>query len=482
MNYKLVLRVIGMLLLCEAVLMIPSLGVAMIYRDGDTMAFVISMLVTAGCGLLPTLLARPEKNDMNAKDGMAVAGLSWILLSAFGSLPFILSGAIPHVADAFFETVSGFTTTGATILTQIEGLPRGVLFWRSFTHWIGGMGILIFTLAVLPRLTGRTTYMARAESPGPTFSKLLPRMGDTAKVLYGIYMALTVLLLLCLLLAGMSPYDALIHAFSTAGTGGFSNYNASVASFGSPAIEWIIAVFMMLFGVNFALYFHLLRREFGQALRNEELWVYGGLVVLSTAGITAAILPQVEGGFMTALRQAFFQTTAIVSTTGFVTADFDVWPGIAQAILLLLMCFGACAGSTAGGFKLSRVLLLAKSTYREMRHTLQPRKVSVVRVDGKVASEETLSQLGVYLFLYIIVLFVCTLLLAMQNIDILSALTAALTCISNVGPGLRAVGPTQNFAFMTVPAKYLCSFLMLAGRLEIYPILLLFSANLWRKN
>ena len=271
MNYKLVFRLLGRLLLMEALLMLPSMGVSLIFRQGDTLAFLEAIAITATAGGLLALLLKPNREDLTARDGMAVAGLSWVILSFFGALPFVLSGAIPHVVDAYFEAVSGFTTTGSTILTEIEHLPKGVLFWRSFTHWIGGMGVLIFTLAVLPRLSGRTSHLARAESPGPTFTKLMPKMGDTAKVLYALYIALTAIEALCLLLAGMNLYDALIHAFGTAGTGGFSNYNTSIAAFHSPLIEWIIAVFMMLFGVNFAMYHHLLHKDKDSILHNEEL-------------------------------------------------------------------------------------------------------------------------------------------------------------------------------------------------------------------
>lgn len=465
----------------EAALMIPSLLVAVYFRQGDAMAFVYTILLTAVCGALPGYLLHPDREDLTARDGMAVAGLSWVILSFFGALPFIFSRAIPHFADAYFETVSGFSTTGSTILREIESLPKGILFWRSFTHWIGGMGVLIFTLAVLPRLSGRTSHLARAESPGPTFAKLLPKMGDTAKVLYGLYFALTVIEAVCLLLAGMNLYDALIHAFGTAGTGGFSNYNTSIAAFHSPLIEWIIAVFMMLFGVNFAIYYHLLRKDFDSIRHNEELWVYLIIVAVSTLTITVIILPQ-AGGFFPALRAAFFQVNAIASTTGFATADFNVWPLFARAILLLLLCLGACAGSTAGGFKLSRIILLVKSAYRDLRHTLQPRKVAVVRMEGKPVQEETLSQVGVYLFLWLILAVLGTILLTFETSDMVTAMTASLTCLSNVGPGLNGVGPTENFAFFSPQAKLLLSFLMLAGRLEIYPVLLLFAPEVWRKN
>lgn len=481
MNYKLVFRLLGRLLLMEAILMIPSLFVALIFRQNDAMAFVYTILITAACGALPGFLLKPARRDLNARDGMAVAGLSWVILSFFGALPFVISGAIPHLADAYFETVSGFTTTGSTILTEIESLPKGILFWRSFTHWIGGMGVLIFTLAVLPRLSGRTSHLARAESPGPTFTKLLPKMGDTAKVLYAIYIAMTGVEAVLLRLAGMNLYDALIHAFGTAGTGGFSNYNASIAAFNSPLIEWIIAVFMMLFGVNFAVYYRLLHKEMDAVRHNEELWTFVGFIVLATLGVTFTILPQCDG-FFTALRTAFFQVNSIASTTGFVTANFNVWPLFARAILLLLMCLGACAGSTAGGFKQSRVILLVKTAYRDLRHTLQPRKVAVVRIEGKPVAESTLSQVGVYLFLWLILGVVGTVLLTFETSDLVTAMTASLTCLSNVGPGFNGVGPTENFAFFSAPAKLLLSFLMLAGRLEIYPVLLLFAPEIWRKN
>ena len=481
MNYKLVFRLLGRLLLLEAALMLPSLAVSLIYGQGDTLAFLITIGITAAVGALPAFLLKPRRQDLNARDGMAVAGLSWAVLSFFGALPAIFSGAIPNLIDAYFETVSGFTTTGSTILTDIEALPRGILFWRSFTHWIGGMGVLVLTVALLPRLSGRTSLLAKAESPGPTFSKLLPRMSDSAKLLYGLYILLSCLEFVCLLLAGMSVYDALIHTFGTAGTGGFSNYGASIAAFDSPLLEWIIGIFMMLFGVNFAVYFHLLRREWGLAAKSEELWVYLGLVLLATLGITATLVPG-GMGFFTALRQAFFQSTSIISTTGFATADFELWPGIAKAILLLLMCVGACAGSTAGGFKVSRAVLLVKSVIREIRRALTPRKISVVRFEGKSVQEDTLAQLGIYAFLYVILALLGGFLVSFAGTDLTTSFSAALTCLSNVGPGFGAIGPIENFAFFPWGTKLLLSFLMLAGRLEIYPVLVLFAPSLWKKN
>ena len=481
MNYRLVFRLIGRLLLMEAALMLPSLAVSLIYGGGDAMAFVDAILLTVLCGGAMALLLHPKREDLNARDGMVVAGLSWATLSFFGCLPFVFSGAIPHFADAYFETVSGLTTTGATILRDIESMPRGMLFWRSFTHWIGGMGVLIFTLALLPRLSGRSAHLARAESPGPTFTKLLPRMSDTAKILYGIYIALSLGMFLILLLCGMNVYDALIHTFSTAGTGGFSNYGASVAAFQSPLIEWVIAAFMLLFGVNFAVYFHLIRKEFKPAVKNEEMLCYFAIALVATLGVTIAILPQ-YGNFFVSLRYGFFQVTSIMSTTGFATADFNLWPLAARFVLILVMCIGACAGSTGGGFKVSRVALLVKAGYRDLQHTLQPRKVSVVRYDGKPVQESTLSSLGTYLAVYVMLLLLGSLLLSLEAPDLTTAVTSVITCISNVGPGLNAVGPVENFAFYSPLSKFLLSILMLAGRLEIYPILALLAPSVWRKN
>lgn len=471
----------GRLLLLEGVLMIPSLLVALLYGQGDAMAFVYTILVIAAVSVVPAFFVKPDRQDLNPKDGLAVAGLSWIILSFFGALPFLFSGAIPRLPDAYFEAVSGFTTTGSSILTNIEALPRGILFWRSFTHWIGGMGVLVLTVALLPRLSGRTAQLTRAESPGPTFSKLLPRTSDSAKMLYFLYFLLSALLFVFLLLAGLNVYDAAIHTFSTAGTGGFSNYNASVGAFNSPLVEWIIAVFMMLFGINFAVYFHLVRREAKLAFRNEELWVYLGIVIAATFSITFTVLPRFDS-FHDAIRAAFFQSTAIISTTGFVTADFDLWPSIAKTILICLMIIGGCAGSTGGGLKVSRVIMLMKDAVRDVKVALHPRKVAVVRMDGKAVSENVIISVGGFLFLYVIILISGALLLSLEGIGIVEAFTGALTCISNVGPGMGNLGPTQNFAGLTPFSKWVCSFLMLAGRLEFVPILSLFSVSIWRKN
>lgn len=481
MNKRLILKLLGRLLLMEAALMIPSLIVSLIYGQGDAMAFVYAILISVAVAVVPAFFVKPAREDLNPKDGIAVAGLSWIVLSFFGALPAWISGAIPSLTDAYFETVSGFTTTGASILSEIESLPRGILFWRAFTHWIGGMGVLVLTVALLPRLSGRTAQLTKAESPGPIFSKILPRTSDTAKMLYGIYFGLSLLLFVVLMIAGMNAYDALIHTFSTAGTGGFSNYNNSVAAFQSPAIEWILATFMLLYGVNFTLYFYMIRREFKQAVKNEELWVYLGCVMLATLAITINVLPRFDG-FGEAVRAAFFQVAAIVSTTGFVTQDFDLWPTLSKIILLLMMFMGACGGSTGGGFKVSRLVMLVKNGFREVKQAIHPRKVSVVRLEGKAVPETVLTHAAGFLFFYIALWLVGGLLLSMDNIGVVEAITAAETCISNVGPAMGALGPTNNFSILSNFSKWVCSFLMLAGRLEFLPILCLFSVSIWRKN
>lgn len=481
MNKRLILRLLGRLLLMEAVLMIPSLLVSLLYGQGDALSFVYTILIIAAVSVGPAFFVKPSRQDLNPKDGLAVAGLSWIVLSFFGALPFCFSGAIPSLTDAYFETVSGFTTTGASILREIESLPRGILFWRSFTHWIGGMGVLVLTVALLPRLSGRTAQLTKAESPGPIFSKILPRTSDSAKMLYFLYFLLSFLLFIALLIAGLNVYDAAIHTFSTAGTGGFSNYNASVGSFGSPAVEWIIGVFMMLFGINFTVYFHLLRREAKVAFKNEELWVYLGVVLVATLGITFSVLPRFDS-FHDAIRAAFFQSTAIVSTTGFVTADFDLWPTIAKTILICLMIIGGCAGSTGGGLKVSRMIMLLKDAMRDIKVALHPRKVAVIRMDGKTVPENVIISVGGFLFLYVMMLVAGALLLSLDNLGIVEAFTGALTCISNVGPAFGSLGPTQNFSSLSIPSKWVCSFLMLAGRLEFIPILSLFSISIWRKK
>ena len=401
MNKRLVLRLLGAILLIEALAMAPSLAISLLYGDGDALALLSSMALLAALGFPAWRFAHPREQNLRAREGFLVVALSWVLLSAFGALPFVISGLIPNYIDAFFEAVSGFTTTGATLMGNFDGLPRGVMFWRSFTHWIGGMGVLVLTLALLPQMTGRSSHLVRAESPGPSLSKIVPKMGDTAKILYLIYGALTMIELAALIIAGMSPYDAAIHAMGTAGTGGFSNYGSSVGAFDSAVIDAIITFFMVLFGINFALFYRVLVGGWRDALRSEELHWYLALFAGSTLFVSLMILPQ-YGTFLNALRYGSFQVATIMSTTGYATADFNLWPQAVKALIVVLMFIGSCAGSTAGGIKVVRVGILCKLGCREVRRTFQPRKVQVVRFEGKGVEENRLTQVSAFFFVYVL--------------------------------------------------------------------------------
>ena len=399
MNRKMVYFLIGRILLLESALLLLPLGVSLYYWDGGQLPILITIALSAGLGWLLCRIFRTDNQVIYAKEGFLITALTWVIVSALGALPFVLSGQIPSFIDAFFETVSGFTTTGASILTDVEAMSRSMLFWRSFTHWIGGMGVLVLMVAVMPNLSGRTIHVLRAEMPGPTMGKLSPKLRDTAKILYTLYIAMTLLELVLLVAGGMPLFDSAIHTFGTAGTGGFGMKADSIGSY-SPYLQWIIAIFMMLFGVNFNLYFLLLMRRVKAAFRSEELWTYVGIVLGATALICWNILPQM-GSFSEAIRHAFFQVTTISSTTGFATVNFDEWPTLSRMILVLLMFVGACAGSTAGGLKVSRVVLLFKVTRREIRHLLHPRSVSSVRFEGKPVDQATLISVGSYFALYI---------------------------------------------------------------------------------
>ena len=482
MSRKLIFRLLGSILLVEALAMIPALIIALIYGDGDAPAMAASIGLPALIGLPMYLTCRhSEQSNLRAREGFLIVALSWILLAVFGALPFVFSGLIPNYISALFEAVSGFTTTGATVITDFDNLPHGVTFWRSFTHWIGGMGVLVLTLALLPRMSGRSSHLVRAESPGPTLSKLVPKMGDTAKILYLIYAGLTVLEFVILIIAGMTPYDAAIHALGTAGTGGFSNKGASVGAFDSPLIEGIITVFMVLFGVNFVMYYKLLTRSWKDVVGNEELKWFLSIFVLVTVFITLALIPT-YGNPLTSLRYASFQVASVISTTGYVTADFNLWPIATRMLILLIMFIGSCGGSTAGGMKVCRIGMLSKQGLREVRHVFQPFKVQVVRFEGKGVDEAVLRQVAVFAFVYVVLILMGGFLISLEGrFDVETNLTAALTCVSNVGPGLGAVGPVENFAGYGPFAKLVLCFLMLAGRLELFPILALFHPAIWRK-
>ena len=477
MNIRMIGFVLGRILLVEAGLLTLPLAVALLYRE-PAMPWLITMAALVVCGALLSF-RKPERTALYAKDGFAAVALVWLLMSAFGALPFVLSGDILHYVDAFFETVSGFTTTGASILPAVEPLSRGSLFWRSFTHWVGGMGVLVFVMAILPMSDGHTMHILRAEMPGPTAGKLVSRMSDTAKILYGIYFVMTAVMILLLVLGGMDLFDACIHAFGTAGTGGFSSRNASIGAYRSVYIDVVTGVGMLAFGVNFNLYFFLLVRRFREVLRSEELWVYLGIVAASTAAIAANIL-SLYGSVGTALRHAFFQVSSVITTTGYATVDFGQWPVFSKTVLVLLMFVGGCAGSTAGGLMVTRIVTLAKAAVMDMRKMLHPNAVINVRMEGRALPEKQVRGVQAYLSIYILILCGSWLLLSLAGFDELPTFTSVVTCINNVGPGLNMVGPTGNFSFFAPWAKLLLSFDMLAGRLELFPMLLLFTPSIWR--
>ena len=481
MNYRMIFYIIGFILSLEAGLMLLPAGVAVLYGEWNTLlSFLVVMAVCLAIGL-PLSIKRPKNSVIYAREGFVVVGLSWILLSLFGALPFWVSREIPSFIDCFFETVSGFTTTGSSILTDVEALPYALLFWRSFTHWIGGMGVLVFVMAIIPLAGSRSMHLMRAEIPGPSVGKLVPRIKSTAKLLYGIYIAMTVIEVVFLLFGGMNLFDSLIHAFGTAGTGGFSSKTASVGYYDSAYIDWVITIFMLLFSINFNLFYFLLIGKIGQLLRNQELRWFLGIVAVATGIITFNILPAYNG-LGESVRHAAFQVASIISTTGYATADFACWPELSRSILLLLMVIGACAGSTGGGIKISRLLILFKGMFQQIRHMNHPRRVEVVKLEGKPVEKTTFDAANTFLVTYFVAICLATLLISVDGFDFESTLTAVLTCINNVGPGLGMVGPTGSFAAFSGFSKVVLSLTMLLGRLEIFPLIMLFSPSVWRRN
>ncbi len=479
MNYKMVGFVLGRIFWIEAGLMLCPMLCAMLYGEGDVVqAFLGPALALWALGALLGWRA-PQNTAIYARDGLAIVALAWVLMSVFGAFPFVLAGEIPSFVDAFFEIVSGFTTTGSTILTDIESISYGLLFWRSFSHWVGGMGVLVFAMAVLPMTDGRAMHLMRAEVPGPTVGKISSKLRDSAKILYEIYFVLTVAEVVLLCAGGMPLFDALVHSFGTAGTGGFSNKALSVGAYQNPYFEVVIAVFMLLFGVNFNLYYFLLLRHFREAFRSEELRVYLGIVAFATLTITVNIV-RLYGSVGTALRTAFFQVASIITTTGYATVDFNLWPNYARTVLVLLMFVGACAGSTAGGLKVSRIVIFLKAARQDLNRMLHSHAVTTVRFEGKPLDEKTLRGVHNYFNLYMLLFAVSVLLVSIDGFDLVTTFTAVATCFNNVGPGMELVGPTGSFAGFSAPVKLLLSFDMLAGRLELYPMLALFSRRVWR--
>ena len=485
MNYKMMGRFIAQILALEAVFMVPALLISVAGDEQPAIhGFVLSIAITlAAAGGLYLGSKGAERDGFYAKEGLVCVGVSWIVLSLTGCLPFFLSGEIPHFIDAFFEIVSGFTTTGASILTEVEALSRGIIYWRSFSHWLGGMGVLVFLLAVAPQRGDRggfTMHLLRAESPGPNVGKLVPKMRQTAGILYFIYIFLTIVDIGFLLAGHMPLFDAVCTAFGTAGTGGFGIKNDSMAGY-SPYLQNVCTVFMLLFGVNFSCYYLLLLRKVAGVLRDEELRLYLGLIFGSIALITLD-LHGIYATFGETLRHAAFQVASIITTTGFATTDFDVWPGLSKCILLLLMVVGACAGSTGGGLKCGRALLIFKSLRRNIGQVLHPQKVQVIRTNGRVESERVVANTNAYLAAYVSVVAISFLLVSVDDFSITTNLSAVLACFNNIGPGFELVGATGNYSGFSCFSKLVLILDMLAGRLEIFPILVLFSRSTWKNR
>ena len=481
MNITAILNIIGHVMKYEIILLLIPFFVALFYGQGDANAFLYTVLLMIPIALI-LIKIKGKKNEIYAKEGFLTVGLAWIVISFFGALPFVFSGAIPSLVDAIFETSSGFTTTGASILTEIQSLTKGIILCRSFTHLVGGKGFLIFILALMPTFSGNTIQLLKAESPGPTPGKIVPKIKQTAKILYAIYFVLTLIETIFLKSAGLSWYDSIIHALGTAGTGGFSNMNASVAAFNNPAVEWIITIFMLLFGVNFVLYFQLIRGNVKAFFKSEELKWYLIAVFASIIIIAVNIIPFNHGDVTKSIRDSAFQVSSIVTTTGYATVNFNLWPTLSKVILIMLMFMGAMAGSTGGGIKTIRIVIIFKAIRREIDKILHPRRVKSVKIDGNVVEEETISGVFLFIFAYIIISLIAIFIVSFDNFDVTTTVTSVIATLSNIGPGLEMVGPAGNFSAFSDLSKLVLSFCMLAGRLEIYPMLILFSPSLWKKN
>ena len=478
MNYKIISYIIGWVLIFEAIFMAPALLTAMIYQEQAGYSLLLSMGLCLAVGLF--LSRKKIKNkSMYAKEGFVTVALCWILLSAFGALPFVFSGAIPSYIDALFEVVSGFTTTGSSILTDVEALPKCLLFWRSFTHWIGGMGVIVFVMAILPLAGGNNMYMMKAESPGPSVGKLVPKVKSTAAMLYKMYLVLSLVQLILLLVGGMPLFDSLCIMFGSAGTGGFGIKNDSMASY-STYLQAVTTVFMILFGVNFNVYYLLVKKKVKAAFQSVEVKAYFGIIAASIGLITwniAGMFPSVWQAF----HHAAFQVGTIITTTGYATTDFNLWPTFSKTILVMLMFCGACAGSTGGGIKVSRIVILCKTILKELDYIVHPHNVKKIKMDGRVVEHSVVRSVNVFIAVYLIVYAASLLLISLDNFDFTTNFTAVAATINNIGPGLEMVGPTGNFSQFSNFSKLVLTFDMLAGRLELFPLLILFTKNTWSK-
>lgn len=481
MNKRSIIYILGWVLIVDAVAMQIGTITSLIYGEKEAWYFVLTGVVSAILGVLAIKVKKPKNMVLYQKAGFASTALSWILLSLVGCMPFWLSGEIPSFIDAFYETVSGITTTGATILSDVEALSKGMLMWRSFLHWLGGMGVIVFLLAIIPKLGGQQNiFLMKAESPGPIIGKAVPRMRNYATMLYGIYITLTALEFILLLFGGLNVFEAINTSFSTAGTGGFGIYNSNAAAFDSYYVQTVIAVFMLLFGINFSVYLCLIARKFKQSLKFEELWIYLGIVAVSTA-IIAFNISSIYKPY-DAFHQSFFYVSSIISTTGFGLTDVNKWPELSKTVIIILTFIGASAGSTGGGFKISRIILLFKEVRKEFSLLVHPRNVKLVKMDGKAVNHDIMRTTSMYLVLYIGVFAISFLLVSIDNMDFTTSFTAVAANLNNTGPGLGAVGPVGNYADFSILSKIVFIFDMLAGRLEIYPLLLLFAPSAWKKS
>ena len=481
MNHRMIRYIISMFLRAEAAFMVLPIFVCLYYKDFDEiLPFVFSIALTLAAALLLGI-KKPENDAVFARESFISVALGWILIALFGALPFYISGSIPNIIDCIFETVSGFTTTGATILDTVEHLPKGILFWRAFTHWIGGMGVLVFLLMLTQISEGNAMYIMRAEVPGPSVGKIAPRMRSNSLILYGIYTALTLLEAIILTAEGLTVFDAVTTAMSTAGTGGFSVRDLGIAAYGSPAVDWTVAIFMILFGINFNLYYLLIFGRFRQMLASEELKIY--LAIIAAATVTISInVAGLYSSFGEAVRKAFFQVASIITTTGFSNVEFMAWPQLSRAVILMLLFTGACAGSTAGGIKISRIAIMAKAVYRSIHQLAHPHEVSCIKFEGKVVDRETRSFVCTYMTVFFLILFISTFFAMLQGHDFETSFSAMLSCFNNVGPALGLVGHSGNYNIFNGSIKLFMSLVMLIGRLEIFPVLILFMPSTWEKH
>lgn len=478
MNRSMIRYILGWVLNIEALLMMLPALVAVIYREREVFGFLITIVLCAAVGLL-LVHKKPVSTVFYLKEGCIATALSWIVMSVFGCLPFLFSGEIPSFTDALFETISGFTTTGASILSDVECLSRSILFWRSFTHWIGGMGVLVFLLAVVPMSGGSNMNLMRAESPGPSVGKLVPKVGHTARILYLIYIVMTIVQIILMLLGGVSLFDAATLSFGTAGTGGFGVRNDSLASY-SPYIQWIVAIFMTLFGVNFNAYYFILYRKWKKAFEMEEVRFYL-LIMLSITGIIVLDVCHASLSTGHTVRDAFFQVSSLMTSTGYSSLDYDLWPVTSKILLLLAMFIGACAGSTGGGIKVSRIMILLKTIKKELNSYMHPKSIRKIKMDGKPVEHEVIRAVNVFFITFMMLLAFSVIMVSFDGQGLVTTFSGVLACLNNIGPGMEMAGPTENFGSFSILSKYVLMFDMLAGRLELFPLLLLFHPSAWKE-